>query len=182
MHKYTLVKNNKNLTQNILLTWLSTKKFPIFVQNIEIMAFNRDTIVKIMGFAAGGFLLYILFKGSKAYGQVEYAGSLPVPVVNDDRQTFRSVKNPSDDNYVRGYAMPSSINDLKYDSRNMMMIITKPDVTAFKQPPRAGISVKIDYPSNKLIYVIEHTGEIVIENYDDVKNKIVLMSKENLKV
>lgn len=145
------------------------------------MTFNRDTIVKIAGVIAGGYLLYMLFASNKAYGQIEYAGTLPLPNPNDDRQTFRSVKNPSDDNYVRGYEMPSSINNLKYDSRNMLMVITKPDVTAFKQPGRAGFSVKIDYPGNNLIYVIGHTGEIVIEKYDDVKNKIVLMSKENLK-
>jgi len=146
------------------------------------MAINRDKIAKALGILAGGYLLYALFlKGNVAFGQREYQGVLPVPVANDDRQTFRSTVNPSEDNYVRGYAMPSSINDLKYDSRNLLMIITKPDVTAFKQPGRGAFLVTFNPGANLLAYKNEHTGEVVTENYDAVKDKIVLMSKENLK-
>jgi len=104
----------------------------------------------------------------------------PPVIENDDRETFQG-NNPVD--YIRGYAMPNSINDLIPNTNGQIYVATKPDTNVFGQEPRSGIFLEVDVANNELIYegsMDGQTKEISLK-YDNVKDSIVLMDKKHLK-
>ena len=76
---------------------------------------------------------------------------------------------------MRGYILPNNINDFP---SNSVILISKPDEFIFEESPRSAIEVVLDKQKNKINYT---TSQIPIKrfdaDYDDVKNKFVLLKK-----
>lgn len=91
---------------------------------------------------------------------------------DDDKTTFYGKDKVS---YVRGYILPNNINDFP---SNSVILISKPDEFIFEESPRSAIEVVLDKQKNKINYT---TSQIPIKrfdaDYDDVKNKFVLLKK-----
>ena len=95
--------------------------------------------------------------------------------VKDDKNTFYG-KDKND--YIRGYKMPDNIDDLKPIS-NKILIATKPDTNVFNQEPRSAINVIVNKKGKTLSYSLNGT-ESFVEDYDKLKDSIVLMDKKYL--
>ena len=104
----------------------------------------------------------------------------PPVIENDDRETFQG-NNPVD--YIRGYEMPNSINDLITNTNGQIFVGTKPDTNVFGQEPRSAIFVEVDVANNELIYESSMDGQTkeISLKYENVKDSIVLMDKKYLK-
>ena len=74
--------------------------------------------------------------------------------------------------------MPNKISDLK-PIKGEIFIATKPDTDVFGQKPRSGINLIVNVKDNTLMYKF-NDNETWIDNYDSLKDKIVLMNKKYL--
>jgi hypothetical protein len=126
-------------------------------------------------------LLKILLVGGVIYIAYKYIypnfknKTINKPNINendDDKITFYGKDKVS---YVRGYILPDNINDFP---SNSVILISKPDEFIFGESPRSAIEVVLDKQKNKINYT---TSQIPIKrfdaDYDDVKNKFVLLKK-----
>ena len=90
--------------------------------------------------------------------------------------------NPNDpDSCVRGFPMPNSIDDLIFADNGYMSVITKPNTNPFGVGERA--MIRIYKSGDKLGYYgfVNGVKDTYFENYDDVKNEIVLTKNIYLK-
>ena len=130
-----------------------------------------------------GVTFYGLFlDGKNIFGKqegAEYSEYVPAPILlNDDRKVFQG--NPSDPtDVVRGYDLPLDINKL-LPVNSKVMIATKPNVSAFGQGGRSAFDVTVDFANKKLSFK-GNDNKTYSENYDSVKNKIVITDKKFIK-
>jgi hypothetical protein len=102
----------------------------------------------------------------------------PEILLNDDRNIYQG--NPNDPtDFIRGYDMPSDINKL-VPVNSKVFIATKPNVTAFGQGGRSAFDVTVDFANRKLSFK-GNDNKTYSENYDSVKNKIVITDKKYIK-
>lgn len=89
--------------------------------------------------------------------------------------------NNNPDSCVRGFPMPDTLDDLIFSDNGYISIITKPNTNPFGAGSRAMINV---YRSgDNLAYYgrIDGVQDTYFENYEDVKNEIILTKNTYLK-
>ena len=111
--------------------------------------------------------------------------------MNDDRTTFvgpttiipptysNTVNQQTIENSIKGYPIPDDINKLQSIS-GIVMIMTKADVIAFGQGGKAMFAVTPNFIDKTLTYK-NNANELITEQYDLVKSKLVIPDKKYLK-
>jgi hypothetical protein len=108
----------------------------------------------------------------------------PRPIINPEQYEGRSeycVNKNDSDSCIKGFPMPNSIDDLIFADKGYISIITKPNSRPFGLPSRA--LVRLYRSNNQLVYngFINGVKDKYYENYDDIKNDIVLVKNIFLK-
>lgn len=85
------------------------------------------------------------------------------------------------DSCIRGFPMPDSIDDLIFADNGFIRIITKPNSYPFGLPEKA--MVNLYRSGDKLAYYgrVDGQKDTYFENYNDIKNEIVLAKNTYLK-
>lgn len=108
----------------------------------------------------------------------------PRPTINPEQYEGRSeyCVNKNDPNScIRGFPMPNSIDDLIFADNGHISVLTKPDARPFGLPSRG--LFRLYRMNNQLVYdgFINGVKGKYYENYDDIKNDIVLVRNIFLK-
>ena len=156
------------------------------------MADNK-VIGGMLMLSGAAIIYYVLFLRNEEKPKPSYTQKAQTPdiLLNDDRTTFvgattiipptnsNTVNQQTIENSIKGYPMPDDINKLRSLS-GVVMIMTKADVTAFGQGGRAMFPVVLDLIGKTLTYK-NNANELITEQYDVVKSKLVVPDKKYLK-
>ena len=128
----------------------------------------------------GNSLLNLIVIGAVAYG-VWYFYFRKTKKTNpqdaiDGKTTFY---NTDETKFVRGYEMPTDINDLKPDEKGEILITQKPDENVFgDNVPSTGIKVTVDKEAKTLIYKFNPQETWIHSYIPEETKKLVLIDKK----
>ena len=200
MHKYTFDKNTNKMYKIKLLTKLLTLKVKInnyiYILKIKFMAKNQLFGGALILTGAATIYYGLFLDGTKLGKSNDKPSYTPLPtppaiLLNDDRTTFtgptttipptngNTVNETPIDNSIKGYPMPNDINNL-LPINNSIWVMTKPDISAFNQTGRSMFQVAVNL-SNKTLSFIDNIGTVFTEQYNAVKDKLVLPDKKYLR-
>jgi len=156
------------------------------------MADNK-VIGGILILSGAAVMYYVLFLRDEESTKPSYTEKPQTPniLLNDDRTTFvgattvipptnsNTVNQQLTENSIKGYPIPDDINKLQSIS-GVVMIMTKADVTAFGQGGKAMFPVIPNFVDKTMTYR-NNANELITEQYDLIKSKLVIPDKKYLK-